>query len=83
MNPTIPLLGGVPLAAGRVPFSFSKLSTHRAKSGYFSKGKMRSLSKKTIKGTPPLIPPQWGNSFDGIFRIETKTITRLINRPKI
>jgi len=27
MNPTIPLLGGVPLAAGRVPFSFSKLST--------------------------------------------------------
>jgi len=27
MNSTIPLLGGVPLAAGRVPFSFSKLST--------------------------------------------------------
>jgi hypothetical protein len=27
MNSTIPLLGGVSLAAGRVPFSFSKLST--------------------------------------------------------
>jgi hypothetical protein len=70
MNSTIPLLGGVPLAAGRVPFSVSQSTIHRAKSGYFSKDKMRSLSKKTIKGTPPLIPPQWGNLFDGIFRID-------------
>jgi len=31
---------------------------------------MRNLSKKTIKGTPPFISPQWGNLFDGIFRIE-------------
>ncbi len=44
MNSTIPLLGEVPLAAGRVPFSVSQSTIHRAKSGYFSMGKMRSLS---------------------------------------
>jgi len=60
MNSEIPLLGGVPLAAGRCFSQFLKALHIEQNPDTFQKGKMRSLSKKPIKSTPPLNPPSMG-----------------------